>query len=178
MASAREIAIEVLPHFAENVLAGRVLSYGYYAKAIGRNVAKESIVIGQAMHAIGGVCAIAGIPIAPLHYIRRADGKWRGVFESDVSESTHVLPHYDFLCLVARIHKYTEKDFSRVDHGLREVLPKYLNPDQLSPHDIWHVAIYTKLEDFPTIFERSLSLYREIHENAKLDYRKDRPRRN
>ncbi len=68
MSSAREIALEVLPHFAENVLAGRVLSYGYYAKAIGRDVAKESIVIGQAMHAIGGVCAIAGIPIAPLHY--------------------------------------------------------------------------------------------------------------
>jgi len=52
MASAREIGLEVLPHFKENVLAGRVLPYGYYAKATGRDIATESMAIGQAMHAI------------------------------------------------------------------------------------------------------------------------------
>src|SRR5258708_24157162 len=162
MSSAREIALEVLPSFSANVLAGRVLSYGYYAKAIGRDVATESMVVGHAMHAIGGVCAIAGIPVAPLHFIKRADGKWRGIFESDAAESIHVLPHYNFLCLVARIYRYTENDFNLIERGLREILPKYLKPNQLSPHDIWHVAIFTKVEDSITFFQRSLNLYRQI----------------
>src|SRR6266581_811840 len=108
MPSAREIALEVLPHFRESVLAGRVLSYGVYAKAIGRDVATESIVIGHAMHAIGGMCAFAAIPVAPLHFVQRADGEWRGIFESDASERTEVLPHYDLLQLAARIHTYNE----------------------------------------------------------------------
>ena len=126
MPSAREIALEVFPHFKENVLAGRVLSYGVYAKAIGRDVATESMVVGQAMHAIGGMCAFAAIPVAPLHFVQRADGEWRGIFESDSSERTHVLPHYDVLYSAARIHTYTEDDFRKLEKGLRDVLPKYL----------------------------------------------------
>src|SRR3989442_1056141 len=115
MPSAREIALEVLPHFKENVLAGRVLSYGVYAKAIGRDVATESMVVGQAMHAIGGMCAFAAIPVAPLHFVQRADEGWRGIFESDSSERIHVLPHYDLLYLAARVHTYTEDDFRKLE---------------------------------------------------------------
>jgi hypothetical protein len=72
MATAREIAIEVMPHFAKHVLAGQVAPYGVYAAAIGRNAAKESMVIGKAMHIIGGVCVLARIPVAPLHAFRYA----------------------------------------------------------------------------------------------------------
>ena len=81
MATARELAIQVLPYFAGYVLAGHVHPYGVYAKAIGRDPAKESMVIGKAMHAIGAVCVLAAIPVAPLYFIKRADGEWRGVFE-------------------------------------------------------------------------------------------------
>jgi len=166
MASAREIGLEVLPHFKENVLAGRVLPYGYYAKATGRDIATESMAIGQAMHAIGGMCAFTGIPVAPLHFVRRADGEWRGIFEADVEEKIHVWPHYDLLCLAAKCYAYTEDDFRKIDKGLREVLPRHLRPDQLSPHDIWHLAIHSRLKD-STPFQRSLERYRQIVETFR-----------
>lgn len=169
MASARELAIEVLPHFAKNVLAGHVRPYGNYAKAIGRDPAKESMVIGKAMHAIGAVCVLAGIPVAPLFFIKRADGEWRGVFESNVDERTYVLPHYDLLYVTAREFEYSTNDFARIEKGLKEVLPKYLRPDQLSPHDIWHWAIYTKLKDSTTPLQRALAKYQELFERAKAE---------
>lgn len=162
MTSARELAIEVLPHFAKNVLAGRVHPYGVYAKAIGRDPAKESMVIGKAMHAIGAVCVLAKVPVAPLHFIKRADGQWQGVFESDYAESTYVLPHYELLYVTAREFKYSENDFARVEKGLREVLPKL--SDAFSPHDVWRWAIYTKLKDGSTPLERALESYREVLE--------------
>jgi hypothetical protein len=181
MSTAREIAIDVLPHFAKNVLSGHVFSYGVYAKAIGRNQAKESMVIGKAMHAIGGVCVLVGIPVAPLHFVERADGEWRGVFESEFAERTHVLPHYDLLCVTARIHRYTEKDFERVEHALRETLPKYLRPDQLSPHDIWHLAIYSKRKDSTTPWQRAIAIYQAIFDAAQSERTgkaaKDRPKK-
>jgi hypothetical protein len=167
MTTAREIAIEVLPHFTERVLARRVSSYGFYAKAIGRNPAKESMVIGQAMHAIGAVCVLARVPVAPLHFVERTDGDWRGVFEADPAEQIHVLPHYNLLCVTARVHKYTEKDFARVRLGLRETLPKPLRPDQMSPHDIWRLAIYSKLQDSTTPLQRALAQYQTIFDAAK-----------
>jgi|GEM_PF-3612433 len=167
MASAREIAIEVLPHFAKSVLAGHVHAYGFYAKAIGRDPAKESMVIGKAMHAIGAVCVLTKVPVAPLFFIKRADGEWAGVFESDVHEKIYVRPHYDLLYVTARDFKYSEGDFARIEKGLKEVLPKYLRPDQLSPHDIWHWAIYTKLKDLSTPFQRALEKYQELFDTAK-----------
>src|SRR5437016_5593051 len=126
MATAREVAVEVLPHFVTGVLAGHVYSYGYYASAIGRKAATESMVVGQAMHAIGGVCALCAIPIAPLHFVQRSDGEWRGVFESDAAESINVLPHYDLLYVTAREYKYTPEDFARLEHILRVFLPNHL----------------------------------------------------
>ena len=136
MSSARELALEVLPHFRANVLARSVRTYGFYAKVIGRDAAKESMVIGKAMHAIGGTCAFIGIPVAPLYYVKRADGEWRGIFQSDSIERTHVLPHYDLLTVSARIYDYTEDDFRKIEKALRELFPKYLKPNQLSPHDL------------------------------------------
>lgn len=50
---------------------GTCVSYGVYAKATGWDPAKDSIVIGKAIHAIGGVCVLVGIPVAPLHFVER-----------------------------------------------------------------------------------------------------------
>jgi len=41
MTIARDIAMELLPHFAEHVLAGRVSSYGVYAKPSGGTQKKD-----------------------------------------------------------------------------------------------------------------------------------------
>jgi hypothetical protein len=167
MATAREVAIEVLPYFEQSVLAGHVLPYRYYASSIGRDAAKESMVIGQAMHAIGGVCALCAIPIAPLFFIKRSDDEWRGIFEGNPSEQQYVLPHYDLLYVTAREYKYTAKDFQRLSHGLKEVLPKHLGPDQLSQHDIWRVVIHSKLQDGTTPLDRAILKYKEIYAEAQ-----------
>jgi len=171
-ASAREIAVEVLPHFAKSVLAGDVHSYGFYAKAIGRDPAKESMVIGKAMHMIGALCAFTAVPVAPLYFVERADAEWRGVFESDAAERIHVLPHCDLLYVTAREFKYSRPDFERMEKGLKEVLPKHFSPNALSPHKIWHMVIYTKLKDGTTVLERALARYREILEQARVAKRK------
>jgi len=168
MSTAREVALEVLRHFKTAVLAGHVYTYGHYAAAIGRDAATESMVIGQAMHALGAGCVLCAVPIAPLFFVQRADGEWRGVFEADDSERIHVLPHYDLLYVTAREYVYTHRDFERLEHALRVVFPKHLKPDQLSPHDLWHVVLYAELDDDKTtIFERALSKYGERYAEAK-----------
>jgi hypothetical protein len=167
MATALELALEVLPHFSQRVMAARVLPYGAYAAAIGRDPAKESMVIGQAMHTIGAACVFAAVPVAPLHFVKRSDGEWRGVFQSDVVEAQHVLPHYDLLYVTARAYKYSDDDFSRIDNALRKVLPKYLPPEYISPHHLWHAAVYSKLNDGTTFFGRALAKYRELFESLK-----------
>lgn len=163
MSDARDLALAVLPHFAVNVLARRVRPYGYYARAIGRDPAKESPVIGPAMHAIGGVCVFAGVPVAPLYFVERADLGWRAVFESDIIESKYVLPHYDNLYVSAREHNYTRDEFERVERGLRKIVPR-----DWSPHRIWYSAIFRKLEGSEqTYFERALARYDTIIEKAR-----------
>lgn len=152
MASARDTALELLPHFADSVLAGEIRTYGYFAKTIGLEPAREAMVIDPAMHAIGGACVLGRIPVAPLHFVQRADGAWRGVFEEDPSESAHVLPHYDVLHVAAREHKFSDAEFARIDRGLREIVPK-----GWAPHYIWHFATYRKPKDASqTCFERAL----------------------
>lgn len=160
MATARESALEILPFFSENVLKGVVRSYGYYASKIGRNPAKESMIVGPPMHAIGAICVIAGVPVAPLYFVEREDKTWQGVFEGDPLESIHVLPHYSRLYVVARENKYTEEDFQRIGRGLREVIP-----NDWTPHFMWHYAIVNKPKDSEqTYFERALEKYNELFE--------------
>jgi hypothetical protein len=162
MATAREIALEVLPHFKENILAGRVLTYGVYARAIGRKPSKDAMAIGKAMHIIGATCVLARIPIAPLHYVSRADHEWRGIFESDSIEQRYVLPHYDLLLVTARVYRYTEEDFRRIEKGLREVIPRYIPRHLSSPHQVWHIVALNKLDDGRSILDVALEAYREI----------------
>jgi hypothetical protein len=97
------------------------------------------------------------------------------VFETDVAEQIHVLPHYNLLHVTARIYKYTEKDFARVARVFRETLPK-LRPAQVSPHDIWHVAIYSKFKDSTTPLQRALAKYQTIFDAAKAERDNQRPK--
>jgi len=108
MATAHEIALQLLPWFAENVVARNPpLSYGYYAGKIGRDPAKEAIIVGHAMHAIGAVCVIRQLPVAPLHYVKRMDGEARQVFASNKLEADYVLRHVGKMRIVAREYRFT-----------------------------------------------------------------------
>jgi hypothetical protein len=167
MATARELALEVLPHFQQAVLGRCVYTYGHYAIKVGRSSASDSMAIGQAMHALGAGCVLAGVPVAPLFFVERADGEARGVFEGDLAETRHVLPHFDLLYVTAREHPYSTAEFDKIDKALRTAFPAHLKPTQLSPHDLWHVLIYAKLKDGKTILEKSLENYRELFAQLK-----------
>lgn len=171
MATAREIALEVLPHFAKNVLARRVCSYGHYAKATGRNSAKQSMAIGPAMHVIGSACVFAKIPVAPLYFVKRADNQDAQVFVSDPLENQRVAEHYDTLFVTAREYLYTEQDFQRIEVGLREKIP-----NDWSPHFMWHYAVVNKPKGSDeTYFERALAIYKEIIENERQKRKNSKP---
>lgn len=172
MPTAREIALELLPHFSENVLAKSVLSYGWYAKKIGRSPAKESMVVGMGMHAIGAACVFAKMPIAPLHFVKSANDGWRGVFESDPVEKEYVFPHYSLLEVTAREYGYTATEMAKLDRALRVVLPKILPEDYLSPHALWRFAIYFKLKNGSTPWLDALARYEQILETLRANHAK------
>ena len=162
MTTALQLAAEVLPHFTANVLGQQVHTYGFYAHAIGRDAAKESMVIGKAMHVVGAACIIARVPVAPIHYVKRADGEWRGIFERAVGESIHVLPAWDTLAISARLYKYTEADFKSIAKLLHEGIPQCFPPSWQSPSQIWKYLIYTVAEGNATWLRRALVKYEAI----------------
>lgn len=102
MSSTRETAAEILPHFATAVLARKQHTYGHYARLIGRNPAKESMIVGPAMHLIGALCIISQVPVAPLYWVKRSDGEEKQVFTSDPIEVEHVLPYRNMMYVVSR----------------------------------------------------------------------------
>ena len=170
MATAREIALEVLPHLAKNVMARHVFSYGHYAAATGRNPAKDSMAIGQAMHAIGAACVFARVPVAPLHFVKRADRRDAQVFVSDPLENQRVTEHHDTLLVAAREYCYTEPDFQRIEVELRETIP-----NDWSPHLMWHVAVVGKPKGSDeTYFERALVVYKTFIENERQARKKSK----
>jgi hypothetical protein len=125
------------------------------------------MVIGQAMHAIGAACVLSAVPVAPLFFVERSDGEWRGVFEADTCERLDVLPHYELLYVTAREYVYGPRDFDQLERALSVAFPKHLKPDQLSPHDLWHVVLYAKSKrNGVTVFERALSKYKELYAEA------------
>jgi hypothetical protein len=171
MTTAREIALEVLPHFAKNVLAGYVFSYGHYAAVTGRSAAKESMALGKAMHAIGAACVFAKIPVAPLYFVKRADNQDPQVFVSDPLENQCVIGYYDTLFVAAREYRYNEQDFRRIEVSLRETIPNWW-----SPHQMWHVAVAAKPKGSnETYFERALAVYKGIIENERQARKKSKP---
>lgn len=168
MASAREIALGILDKFEERVIARGVSTYGMYAAIAGKDPTKAAMVVGPAMHAIGAACVFVCVPVAPLYYVKRADGFWRGVFEEDPLESRDVLPHYDLLYVTAREYRYSAEEFGRIRKALAEVVP-----NDWSPHIMWHVAISTKPKGFEmTYFERALRRYQELFDAMRAERRK------
>ena len=162
MASGREIALQVFPVFAENVLARRVMSYGAYAKRIGRDPVKEAITIGPAMHVIGAVCVVRQLPVAPLYFVKTSDGEGRQIFAADRLEAKLVLPHFDTLLVASREYKYTREELEQVEKRLRDVLVMKA-PRNWTPHHLWHMALVNKPKDsVQTYFERAREKYRAI----------------
>jgi hypothetical protein len=152
--NARCAALELLPHFAENVLAGHVRTYGFYAGVIGTN----PIAVGQGMHVIGGACVFACVPIAPLHFVKRADAAHRPIFERDLTEEQLILPHYRTLYIASKFGTYCEEDFTKIGSLLRKRLPQ-----EWTPHVIWaHAAVDYVPKQGMTYFERALVSYTSL----------------
>lgn len=161
--TARENAIELVPHFAKCVLAGRVHTYGYYAKLLGRDPEKHAIGLGPAFHAIGAACVYLQVPVAPLYYVRRDDNKRQDIFESDPLEARDVLPHLNLLYVAAREYVYSQADFDRLQEALSEKLPR-----AWSPHRLWHVSLVRCPKNAKeTYFALALERYRDIVRTAR-----------
>lgn len=168
MPKATEIAIQLLPVFTEQILKKQPMSYGYYANQIGRDPAKESIVIGQAMHAIGAVCVIQKLPIVTLYFVKRADGEARQIFSSNAIEAENVLPHFNILYVVAREYNYSKEELEKLFEKMKKVFSGNLAPDW-SAHDLWKLAINKKPKDCEaSYFQRALKHYEELFSNLKL----------
>ena len=110
---------------------------------------------------------MARVPVAPIHYVERADGEWRGIFERAASESFHVFPAWSTLAVSAHIHTYTEEDFRLIGKVLNELVPKYFSPEWQSPRKLWVHLIYTKAEGETTWLRRALTKYEQIIEPAR-----------
>lgn len=161
MATGQELALQLLPLFAENVVARRSpKTYGYYAKLIGRDPAKEAISIGPAMHAIGAVCVIQQLPVAPLYWVVRAQGEPRQVFANDILESHHILEQgrFDTLYVVAREYRYSMAEFEKLQQAMEKLIAKA--PSDWTPHFLWHLAIVKKPKgEDQTYLERAMHRY-------------------
>jgi hypothetical protein len=140
MSSAREIAGEILPHFATAVLARRQHSYGHYARLIGRNPANESMVVGPAMHLIGALCVISQVPVAPLYWVKRSDGEQKQMFASDPIETKHVQPHHEVMYVVSREYSYSPTEFDGISRKLQKIIKDAWPPDW-TPHFMWHQLV-------------------------------------
>lgn len=157
MSRAVQLAVAVMPCFAKNVLQRRPWTYGCYASHLGRNPAKEAITLGGAFHAIGGACVLHLLPVAPLHYVQRQDGRARGIFEADALEARDVLPYYDEMYVAAREYPFSAEELERVGRTLSKI------PSDWSPHRIWHCAIVSCPRNSDrTYFQSALSRYREF----------------
>ena len=172
MATGHELALQLLPVFAENVVARHSpKSYGFYAKAIGRDPAKEAISIGPAMHAIGAVCVIQQLPVAPLCWVTREQGEPRQVFASDALESHHILNlgRFDTMFVVAREYKYTMAEFEKLQKAMEKVLTGKAPPDW-TPHVLWRMAIVKKPKgEDQTFLERAMSRYEKLFAEFKAE---------
>lgn len=172
MASAHEIALEVLQTFGPNVVAQKPpMTYGQYATSIGRNAAEYGLAVGKAMHAIGALCVIRQVPVAPLFWARRADAEHRGIFESDVLERQYIIESKDIdtMYVVSREYQYTTEEFVGIENALRKSLASG-NAAKWSPHDIWHLTFFKKPKDSQlTYYERAMTRYREFFIQIKSE---------
>jgi hypothetical protein len=171
MATGQELALQLLPVFAENVVArNKPQTYGFYAKQIGRDPAKGAISLGPAMHAIGAVCVIQQLPVAPLHWVVRAQGEPRQVFANDPLEAQEILKkeRFDTMYVVAREYRYTMAEFDKVRQNLEKLISKA--PPDWSPHFLWHLAIVKKPRgEALTYLERAMARYSTLLAELKAE---------
>lgn len=171
MATATEIAVQLVGVLAEEVLAGRQRTYGFYAKAIGRSFAKEAIVVGPALHAIGAVCIIRQMPIPSLYYVTVADGEPKQVFSGSVLEAACVLPHFKKMYVVSREYQYKAEEFTTLCKKVTEIFAKHEGPGSFSPHELWKLVIVKKPKgNSQTYLERALIRYQEIFEEVRRNH--------
>lgn len=170
MASAHEIAADVLRSFGPNVVARLApRTYGQYAGAVGRSGAEYGLAVGKAMHAIGALCVIRQVPVAPLYWVRRADDGYRGIFESDLLERQHIIESKDIdtMYVVAREYHYSTEEFAGIETALRKSLAAG-NVAMWSPHDIWRLAFLKCPKNSSlTYYQRAMSRYRELFTQIK-----------
>ena len=110
---------------------------------------------------------MAKIPVAPIHYVERADGEWRGIFEKAAGESVHVLPAWNILAVSSRVHRYTEGDFALIEKLLNELIPKHFPQQWQTPAKIWSYLIDAKPEGEATWIQRAVAAYEQIIANAR-----------
>ena len=165
MASAHEIALDVLRSFGPNVVARRSpMSYGQYAQAIGKDPREYGLAVGKAMHAIGALCVVKQIPVAPLYWVQRADGEDRGIFESNALERQHIIESKDIdtMYVVAREYKYNISEFDSLEASLRKSIDER-KITHWSPHEIWQLTFNLKPSgDNRTYYARAMDRYRSI----------------
>jgi hypothetical protein len=170
MASAHEIASDLLRTFAQNVVARRPpWTYGQYATALGKDPRDYGLAVGMAMHAIGAICVVRQLPVAPLFWVRRADNQDAGIFESDSLERKFVIEggNYDTMYVVAREYRYDESEFDKLHQALEKSLASG-KVNEWSPHGIWHLTFAKKPKDSNlTYFERAMARYRALFEEMK-----------
>lgn len=172
MASAHEIAADVLRSFGQNVVARRTpITYGQYATAIGRSPGKYGLAVGKAMHAIGALCVIRQIPVAPLYWVRRADDEHRGIFESDSLERQYIVDSKDIdtMYVVSREYHYTSEEFEGLEAALRKSLANG-GVSNWSPHQIWHLTFRECPKDsLLTYYQCAMNRYRELLNRMKIE---------
>lgn len=170
MASAHEIAADLLRSFGANVVARRPpMTYGQYAALIGRSPAEYGLAVGKAMHAIGALCVIRQVPVAPLYWVQRADGEHRGIFERDPLERQHIIESRDIdvMYVVSREYSYTDEEFAGIESALRKSLASG-RVANWSPHEIWHLTFHKcPKESSITYYQRAMDRYRELFRQIK-----------
>src|SRR5690606_9950747 len=137
---------------------------GQYAQAIGKDSREYGLAVGKAMHAIGALCVVKQIPVAPLYWVQRADGEDRGIFESNALERQHIIESKDIdtMYVAAREYKYNISDIDYLEASLRKSIDEK-KITHWSPHEIWQLTFNLKPSgDNRTYYARAMDRYRSI----------------
>lgn len=178
MASAQEIALDVLRSFGPNVVSrGSPMTYGQYAASIGRNPADYGLAVGMAMHAIGALCIIRQVPVAPLFWVQSANGEAQSIFETDPIERRHIIDTKDIdtMYVVAREYRYSISEFEGIEAALRKSLASG-KVTKWSPHQLWHLTFQKAPKDSAvTYYQRAMNRYHELFIQIKARKATDQP---
>lgn len=163
MSSIAEIAMTVFPSFSSNVLERRRATYSWYADDAGLDPARDGLLIGKAMHFIGGLCLAHQVPVAPLHWVRRGDGRRSEVFKGEDEARLILEPgDLDLLTVVAREYIYSEEELSKVGSTLEAVATAGPSA-QFSHRTLWRILLTrAKPGAACTRYEVAVARYRDL----------------